>query len=478
MYIISIAAINNIAGPSINALISTSISCNGLSNGTASISASGTGSLSYLWSYLSQTTNSVNNLPVGIYTVTVNDPYTCSSTATFNISQPPAITLTAIANNTVVCLGNSSTLTANVIGGGVPPYTYTWSSGGNASIKIVTPITASTYTINIKDANNCLKTNTVSVATNSLPIITTSASGSLTCSNSAVNIYATTGAGLLYSWNGSGIVSGANSATAVVNAPGIYSVNVTSSINGCSVIKTVTVSLNNAIPLIFIFSSPSLICSGQTATLMASGANTYAWSSGGTSATEIVSPTTNTIYTVNGTDVNGCSKIAISNITVNPLPTLNTTSSNSLICTGQNATLTATGATTYIWSSGGNSITEVVSPTVNTTYTVNGTDGNGCSNSSSITQSVSLCTGLAIQNGVEAQSISIFPNPTNGILNVASTSSATELQILNVLGQVVQTTNIINQTTQLNISDLKNGLYFVKVLEGNKVIATQKIIKE
>ena len=59
-----------------------------------------------------------------------------------------------------------------------------------------------------------------------------------------------------------------------------------------------------------------------------------------------------------------------------------------------------------------------------------------------------------------------------------STSSITEIQILNTFGQVVQTTNILNQTTQLNIQHLSAGIYFVKVLHGSKVIGMQKVVKE
>ncbi len=79
--------------------------------------------------------------------------------------------------------------------------------------------------------------------------------------------------------------------------------------------------------------------------------------------------------------------------------------------------------------------------------------------------------------------IKIYPNPANGILNielvnVASTSSATEIQIINTLGQVLQTTNILNPTTQINISSLSNGIYFLQVFNAGKLLGTSKIIKE
>lgn len=87
------------------------------------------------------------------------------------------------------------------------------------------------------------------------------------------------------------------------------------------------------------------------------------------------------------------------------------------------------------------------------------------------------------QNGKLNNMIFIFPNPTNGILNiqlqnVQSSINNLQLSITNTLGQILLTTNILNQTTQINIQNLSNGIYFVKVLEGEKVIGVQKIIKE
>ena len=280
-----------------------------------------------------------------------------------------------------------------------------------------------------------------------------------------------------YNWSGPSSFTSAilNPSVSNVNAlnAGSYSLSVDDGY-GCNETTNIIITVN---PLPTVLVNSGAICSGNSFTITPTGAITYSYSSG----SAINNPTITSSYSVTGTDVNGCSNTAISSVTINPLPTINATSSTSLLCTGQTATLTANGATTYTWNTTATTSVISVSPTVTTTYTVNGTSTSGCSNSASITQSVSLCTGLAIQSGVEAQSISIFPNPTNGFLNVhiSTTLNATSyIQILNVLGQIVLTTNIQNQTTQLNISDLKNGLYFVKVLEGNKVIATQKIIKE
>jgi len=64
------------------------------------------------------------------------------------------------------------------------------------------------------------------------------------------------------------------------------------------------------------------------------------------------------------------------------------------------------------------------------------------------------------------------------LLNVASTGSANEIEIINTLGQALINEKISIQHSSFNIQNFPSGIYFVKVLEGNKVIATQKIIKE
>ncbi len=80
--------------------------------------------------------------------------------------------------------------------------------------------------------------------------------------------------------------------------------------------------------------------------------------------------------------------------------------------------------------------------------------------------------------------LNIYPNPTNEIINVelnASTSlSGTDykLEIMNALGQIVQINSIHQQTTQLNVSELVSGVYFVKITSKNKIVSVSKFIKE
>jgi gliding motility-associated-like protein len=131
-------------------------------------------------------------------------------------------------------------------------------------------------------------------------------------------------------------------------------------------------------PLPPVTATPSFaICPGASATLSGGGASTYTWDNGITNGTPF-SPIATKTYTVTGTDVNGCKNTATSVVTINPLPTVTATPSFA-ICTGASATLSGAGASTYIWDNGITNGT-AFSPIATKTYTVTGTDANGCKN--------------------------------------------------------------------------------------------------
>jgi hypothetical protein len=151
----------------------------------------------------------------------------------------------------------------------------------------------------------------------------------------------------------------------------------------------VTVLLNNTPTANIITNNP--ICVGNSATLAATGnGSTYNWSNGSTNNNIIVSPTSNTTYTVTGTTYAGCSSSAVKTITVNafPLPSISAVSNPATLCEGSSSLLTAGGATTYSWSSGVNTVSATVIPTVNTTYTVIGTDANNCYDTQTVTVTI------------------------------------------------------------------------------------------
>ncbi len=160
----------------------------------------------------------------------------------------------------------------------------------------------------------------------------------------------------------------------------------------------------NIQPSVSINPATVTICAGQSATLTASGATTYSWSpSGGTNAAATVSPASTATYTVTGTS-NGCSATASRDVTVNALPVVNISPATVEICVGESATLTASGADTYVWTPAlGNAATINVSPVATTPYTAEGTNtATGCKNTAIRTVTVNPLpvTQVTVSGGI------------------------------------------------------------------------------
>ena len=227
-------------------------------------------------------------------------------------------------------------------------------------------------------------TPTVSVA--SIPPVTV-------CENQTVNFSANaTGSGnVALDWSGPSNFSGSNSNVQMPNASldmsGVYTVTATTIEGGCMATASATVTVTvNPLPEVHI-SGDAVICQNESVTLTASGAENYQWNTGSTGASITETPTSSQTYTVVGTDENQCQNSASVSVTVNELPEV-TISGDGHICDGEIAQLTASGAKTYQWSTGSNGNSINVEPTVTTTYTVEGTDENNCSNTASFTVKV------------------------------------------------------------------------------------------
>jgi hypothetical protein len=261
-------------------------------------------------------------------------------------------------NSVTVCAGNSVTLTANGAS------TYTWTNGAVNGASHV-PTATSIYTVNATAANGCVTSATEAVIVNPLPTITVN-SGEI-CSGDSFTINPS-GAST-YTYSGGSVVSPA--ATSAFSVTGTSTAGCVSANPG---ISNVTVN-----PLPSISVNSGAICIGKSFTITPSGASTYTYSGG----SSVVSPTTTTSYSVTGTNPKGCvsSGPAISIVNVNALPVISVTG-NTAVCIGSSVSQTAAGATTYSWSNGATGNLLTVSPTVATTYTVTGTDSNGCESTS------------------------------------------------------------------------------------------------
>jgi hypothetical protein len=233
---------------------------------------------------------------------------------------------------------------------------------------------------------------------------------------------------------------------------------------------TSSVTVNN-LPIISVASGS--ICASKSFTMNPSGANSYTYSSG----SSIVSPTTNTTYTVTGASALGCVSQATVAVSVVALPTLTLSSTSTVICSGETATLSVSGAVSYTWNTSSTTVAIIISPTVTTNYTVTGTSAQGCSNTSVISQSVSSCVGIKEVEQIGTTYFTVYPNPTTSVLNIEFDVQHhnTQLLLTDVLGQVMHSEVIESFKTTINTGSLSDGVYFVTVIDGNNKL-TKKII--
>jgi hypothetical protein len=216
--------------------------------------------------------------------------------------------------------------------------------------------------------------NTISIIVNELPTISAIASDSTICVGQSITFNGQGAA--TYSWD-----NNVTNGTAIFpNASGTYSVTGTDA-NGCVNTDDVSIVVNN-LPTVSAVASDSTICVGESITFNGQGAATYAWDNSVTNGTAI-SPNASGTYTVTGTDANGCTNSDDVAIVVNNLPTVSAVASDSSICVGQTITFNGQGAVTYTWD---NSVTNgtAISPNASGTYTVTGTDANGCVNTDDV----------------------------------------------------------------------------------------------
>jgi hypothetical protein len=183
---------------------------------------------------------------------------------------------------------------------------------------------------------------------NVLPTSAITASSATTfCQGGSVVLNANTGTGLSYQWRLNGNpISGATTSSYIANASGSYTVVVTNATT-CSSTSPATVVTVNALPVASISPNGLVeICQGQSIALTANGGVSYLWSTG--APTQSISVSTEALYTVTVTDINGCTDTESQFVKVNLLPNIGV--NNASICLGQSASLTATGGLSYVWS--------------------------------------------------------------------------------------------------------------------------------
>ncbi len=401
---------------------SASVTCNGLSNGSATVTpAGGTAPYTYTWSPSGGNSTTASGLAANNYTVIVSDANSCTITATANILQPSNLSLTPLTTS-VACNGASTGAATVTATGGTAPYTYTWSpSGGNAAT--VAGLAAANYSVTVSDAHSCTATATANIIQPSSISLSTVSAG-VTCngaSTGAATVIATGGASpYTYSWS----PNGGTNFTATNLAAGNYSVLVTDH-NLCTAATSVTINQPSILTANTINTPATCGNANGTASVTASGGTpgyTYIWSPGGGNLNNVTGLAGGN-YTVTIKDANNCTTTAQTTIAQTPSVNLVVTGI-AASCSNANGTATAiatggTGILTYTWSSGANT-PSVTNLNGNTTYTVSASDALGCSVSKSITIGnhpspvLSVTSNSIVCNGSATGSASVNINAGTG----------------------------------------------------------------
>lgn len=324
----------------------------------------------------------------------------CVDTVTVIVNPAPNVTISPA--NPSICAGNNVVLTAS----GATTYSWNPSTGlsaNNIANPTANPTTTTTYTVTGTSAG-CSDTASVTVTVNPLPNITLTPSAPAICAGQSVNITAT-GADT-YTWSPSSGLNSTNTPTVTANPLNTTSYTVVgTSTAGCTNTANVTVTVN-PVPNLSVLPSNPTICNGNSVNLVASGANNYTWApatglSSTTGSSVIANPAMTTIYQVIGTTPQGCADTTIVTVIVNPSPAVTVTPNNPIICQGNSATLTFSGADSYTISpltglSGFNGTSVIAAPQATTTYTITGTDANGCTNTATALVTIMNLPNIAI----------------------------------------------------------------------------------
>lgn len=461
-------SVSNTGGPSVT-LTSTNATCATATDGSASLSISG-GSTPYTvtWSSSASTATSLGGLAAGSYSVTVADNAGCNTVRSFNITAPNALAVN-IAVTDATC-GNNNGAAAAAVSGGSSPYTYAWSVLGSGNTSSVNNLAAGSYDLTITDNNNCSTVSGFVVNTSAASTLTIQ-NTDVTCAgaqNGSVEILATTSvAPLTYNWSNTGSSS---SITGV--AGGIYFVTVTDG-NGCSYVLQDTVAEPSTLNVSFVVTN--LACGsglGGIKAITSGGTQPYSfeWNEG--TMSDVLSTSLSGIYNLTITDANGCT--LTDSEYIGQGTALQTSITVSVDSTTGNAsatvnTLNGSAPFTYDWSSGDSTVTATGLSAG--TYLVTVSDASGCSTvDTAVVPLVSSVTDIKLESA-----INIYPNPTTGsfVITMEGLGQAVDIELYNALGQRMDdrtATNVVDLEYSMDISDLAEGVYFIRLRVGDKLV--------
>ncbi len=291
--------------------------------------------VSYLfqWPGFANTTPTLGNICQGIYAVVVTDPSGCSITETEEVGFDDPFSLNLAFENST-CL-SSCNGTATVVANGIPPFTYSWSTGPIQQTQTAVGLCAGPYTVTVQDSTGCQVSGDVIIGVDAPPAIATAVANPVcagTCTGQAIATVTSPGS-YLFEW--STLPVQVND-TAVNLCAGVYYLTVIDVLSGCTYLDSVIV--DDPLPPSVQFATTPAICNNfctGSATIISAGGIppfTYLWQTGST--TEADSALCPGIYAVTITDSTGCATITSVEVPGTSLNFTTTDATCNAICDG------------------------------------------------------------------------------------------------------------------------------------------------
>jgi hypothetical protein len=392
----------------------------------------------------------------------------------FEILNPIIPVAVSVTNNTSICAGDCSSISATA-SSGTPPYTYLWNPniGSGAGPYSVCPTSTTTYTVTVTDAASTSATASVTVAVNPLPTATLTPNGTLSfCGAIGLTLNANIGSNLLYAWYLNGVlIPSATADNYFATAAGDYQVQITDANTGCSA-WTPIASVVSSPPFAVTVTSTGGMCNsgiivtgypGQPIVLNAdaTGAVSYLWSNSAT--TQSISVTTSGIYTVVVTDANGCTGIGTDTIPAAVNVSCGHNGDKVILCHVPPG-------------NPGNPQTICVAASAIPSHLAN--HPGDCVGPCSLYYAPRYSTILNAINeaGFYAEA---YPNPFShgfALHLIAAPDEDVNANILDMTGRIVETYSKVTEQTEIG-NKLSAGVYFIEVIQGDNV-QRMRVVKE